>query len=228
MRLIPFAYGDKISYMDKILTTLLGSAVKAKLLRLFLSNPEASFTVEELAKLTRAKKDALSKELKALMSIKIVNSKSCQREVAQGKGKNKKNVKRKTKCYSLDMTFPHLQALRRLLLDISPAEEKELVERLGKVASLKLLLISGVLLQEKDARVDIFLVGNKIKQKALERAVGDIESVVGMEIRYVAFTPEDFSYRLSMYDKLVRDVLDFPHKILINKLGDSWQELSMV
>ena len=214
--------------MDKILTTLLGSVAKAKLLRLFLSNPEVSFTIEELVKLTKSKKEALNKELKALVNIKLVSVKSCVREVSQGKGKNKKTVKRKTKCYSLDLSFPHLQALRRLLLDISPAEEKELTDRLNKVASIKLLLISGALLQEKDARVDIFLVGNKIKQKALEKAVAEIESYVGVELRYVAFTPEDFSYRLSMYDKLVRDVLDFPYKILINKLGDTWQELSMV
>ncbi len=215
--------------MDKILTTILGSAVKAKLLRLFLSNQEENYTLEEIVKLVRSKKDVVNKELKPLMQIKLITSKACTREVEVGKGKNKKVSKKKTKCFSVNPNFPHLHALKRLLLDISPADEKELTTRLSKVASIKLLLISGVFIQENEARVDLFIVADKIKQKPLERAVADIESYLGTEIRFVAFSPEDFNYRLSMYDKLVRDVLDFPYKVLVNKLGDnSWQEISMV
>ena len=46
-----------------------------------------------------------------------------------------------------------------------------------------------------------------------------IESEIGKELRYAYFSTEDFQYRLSMCDKLTRDILDYPHKKILNKLG---------
>jgi hypothetical protein len=42
---------------------------------------------------------------------------------------------------------------------------------------------------------------------------------VGKELRYAFFSTDEFKYRMSMYDKLVRDILDYPHKVLLDKLG---------
>jgi hypothetical protein len=32
------------------------------------------------------------------------------------------------------------------------------------------------------------------------------------------FDTEEFMYRLKMYDKLLRDVLDYPHEKIVNKI----------
>ena len=49
--------------------------------------------------------------------------------------------------------------------------------------------------------------------------IKNLEAEIGKELRYVYFSTEDFKYRLSMCDKLMRDILDYPHKKVLNKLG---------
>ncbi len=67
--------------------------------------------------------------------------------------------------------------------------------------------------------MDMFVVADGVKQLAMDRVIKSIESDMGKDIRYAVMSAADFEYRMSMNDKLVRDVLDFPHKILSNKIG---------
>lgn len=38
-----------------------------------------------------------------------------------------------------------------------------------------------------------------------------LESEIGKELDYVVFDTKEFMYRMEMYDKLVCDILDYPH-----------------
>ena len=53
----------------------------------------------------------------------------------------------------------------------------------------------------------------------MEHTMKTLESEIGKELRYSYFTTDDFNYRNGMCDKLTRDILDYPHKKLVNKLG---------
>jgi hypothetical protein len=63
------------------------------------------------------------------------------------------------------------------------------------------------------------VVGDNIKRGKLENVMKTLESEIGKELKYAYFGTEDFKYRLSMCDKLIRDILDYPHKKILNKLG---------
>ena len=54
---------------------------------------------------------------------------------------------------------------------------------------------------------------------ALERLIKTVESELGRELRYVVLETVDFQYRMSIHDKLVRDVFDFPHQMVTDVLG---------
>jgi hypothetical protein len=62
-------------------------------------------------------------------------------------------------------------------------------------------------------------VGDNVKTGYIDRIVKGIESDMGKDIRYSVLSGADYAYRISMNDKLVRDVLDFPHTILVDKIG---------
>jgi len=49
--------------------------------------------------------------------------------------------------------------------------------------------------------------------------MSSIEALLGKELRYAAFETTDFQYRLSIYDKLIKDILDYQHEKILNKLG---------
>jgi len=216
--------------MDNILATLLGSPAKAKLLRLFTTNPNIQYTVDELCSATRLQKRTINKELKPLLKIGLLSESTCTVTTSSNgnKSKNKQKVKnKKQKCFTLNKEFKYLKAVKQLVLNIEPADDKEILNIFKKVGKLKLLLLSGIFIHEDSARVDLLIVADKIKETALKRAISELETHLGQELRYVDFSTDEFIYRLGMYDRLLRDVLDAPHKILLDKLQKEWYELSM-
>ena len=46
-----------------------------------------------------------------------------------------------------------------------------------------------------------------------------LESEIGRDLRYALLGSEDFAYRLNMNDKLVRDIMDYPHRIVFDRLN---------
>jgi len=213
--------------MDNVLATLLGSKAKAKLLRFFTARIEHA-SVDDIAQATKIKPEAIKKELRPLIKIGLISEKTCTvKKDKKLKTKTKTQIK-KVKCFEINPNFKYLRAVRHLVSDIDPADEKEILAKLKKAGNIKLALLSGVFLNTNDARVDIFVVADSLNEKALEKAIEDIESFVGKEIRYTAFTTKDFKYRISMYDRLLRDILDNPYKEILDKLSFSdWRDLTM-
>ena len=94
-------------------------------------------------------------------------------------------------------------------------DEEAIVNTFKKVGRVKLLVISGVFIKNKDSRVDLLIAGDKMKKSKIEEGIHKLEAEMGIELSYAIFTTKDFIYRLNMYDKLIRDILDFPHKVLL-------------
>jgi len=63
------------------------------------------------------------------------------------------------------------------------------------------------------------VVGDNVNSASIDRIVKGIEADMGKDIRYAVLTAPDFAYRMSMNDKLVRDVFDYPYQLLVDKLG---------
>jgi hypothetical protein len=66
-----------------------------------------------------------------------------------------------------------------------------------------------------------------MKESRLKSAIRDLEAHIGHELRYAAFSTADFTYRLGVYDRLIRDILDYPHQIIVDKLNPNWQDVHM-
>jgi hypothetical protein len=183
----------------KSVSLIFGGDAKVKIMRLFIFNPTLSFTNAEVAHRTKERSNIARRELNTLEKAGLIRK----------KGKN----------YSLNSSYVFRPAIEDFLVDASPLTDKEITSRLSKVGAMKLILVSGVFLHDKDARVDMLVVGDHVKQGMLETAMSYIESQLGKEIRYAAFETADFQYRLGVYDKLIRDILEFPNRKILNKLG---------
>jgi len=187
------------------LSKLFGSENKVKIMRLFLFNPEVVFNAGDVATRAKVESPKVRKELTNLEKMGLIKKR------ASKKGGNS---------YCLDTQFAYLQQLQNFLINIEPLHPKEIVKKISKLGSVKLILIAGVFIQEPESRVDMLVVGDGIKKVNIENAMKLLESEIGKELRYAHFTTEDFKYRLSMFDKLIRDILDYPHKKVLNKLGN--------
>ena len=200
--------------MIDILGQLFGNPIRVKLLRLFIFNPERAYTLDELSLRVKATLPKIRPELTVLIGCALV-----KQTIATIESSDKKASKKKVKAFVLNSRSASLLPLRNLLLAITPFTSEEIGKRISKTGKIKLTVISGVFIQNYDTRVDLLVVGDKIKMPALERLIKTVESELGRELRYVVLETVDFQYRMSIHDKLVRDVFDFPHQMVTDVLG---------
>jgi hypothetical protein len=202
---------------------IFGNKHRVKIMRLFLFNASIPFDAEDVSTRSKVKLLDARKELTMLMKIGFLKKKSFS--IKLQKPIKKKDIKATFKTikkngWVLNTKFDLIRPLQMLLLDSELINEKEMVKRLKKSGSLKLLLLSGLFTRDDERKLDILIVGNKLKKDVLEKEIKIIESEIGRELRYASFDESEFNYRVSMYDKLIRDILEHDHKKLVNQLSN--------
>src|SRR3989344_3368035 len=188
-----------------ILEKLFGSAARVKILKLFLLSPEKVFTSKEAGKILKISKNSASMEIRLLVSVNF--------------------LKKRSKGLMLSPTFSFLLALRTLLISALPASREKMLKFFKNKGKIKLLVLGGVFTD--DFSVDILngskrldlLIAGELKKGAVERFIRTMEAEMGKELNWTLMSAMEFERRLAMHDKLLRDILDFPHEFLINKLG---------
>ncbi len=182
--------------MEK-LSALFGGPAFVRVTRIFLLHPSTAYSPRVLREKTNCDPEELRPVLRDLLRATVIKKRS---------GK-----------LVLNGDCPFLLPLRDLLIGEMLAD-LNLTKRLATVGSVKLLIAAGVFIDDAESRTDILLVADKLDPRGLRKAITSLEADVGQEIRYTAFTPKEFNYRMSVNDKLVRDILDYPHEKLINKI----------
>ena len=196
------------------LAKLFGSEARVKIIRLFLFNPESVFGVEKIAGRIDISRRIADKELSIMQKALLIRRKPFPKSAKGKDGKRERG-----NGWVLNRNFPYLRSLENLLIQQVLISESEIIKRLSHVAKLKLVMISGIFIQNYESRVDLLLVGDNLKKGMLDRAIKSFEAEIGKEVKFTAFETPEFEYRVRMYDRLIRDIVDYPHKTIIDKLG---------
>ena len=199
--------------MTDPLTILFGSQARVKLLRFFLFNPSKEFTFEEISRRARLVRRTARTEMNALERAEVIKKKQFY---AQEEGSEKKV---RALGYSLNRNFINLQSLQTFLFETAPINGKTVLKHLRKAGVVDFVVIAGIFVRDFDQRLDVLIAMKKYSPTKVETAIRSLESELGVEIRFAAFESEDLVYRVGMYDKLTRDVFDYPHQILVDKIG---------
>jgi hypothetical protein len=201
------------------LTAIFGSQVKVKILRLFLFNEAVAFTLKEIVEKTKSPAKAVRKELIVLEKADLLKSRHVSKEIQITKREKILTKKVEGQGYILNSKYPYLDPLKSLLTITSLRVDQSLAKRFTNAGKIKLFIVAGVFTQNWDSRVDLLVVGDDLNLNKIESVIKVIESEIGKEISYSAFETQDFEYRLSIHDRLVRDILDYPHATLLDRLG---------
>lgn len=201
-----------------ILAKLFGSPSRVKLMRLFLMNPEDVFDMPEVSKRSKVPSAQLRKEIKLLLDIGLIKQRVIVKMIPKRGGKEGALDKKKVNGYGMDPSFPYLSALRSLVTEIALGKE-DVAARFRNCGQMKLIIVSGIFLDESNSRVDILLVGDKLKRPIIEGVLRRLEAELGKELTYGILESAEFDYRYGIYDKFIRDILDYPHLVVLNKLN---------
>jgi hypothetical protein len=130
-----------------------------------------------------------------------------------------KGTKVKLQGYALNTKFSQLASLQTFLFETAPINGETVLKHLRKVGPIDFITCTGIFSREFDRRLDLLIAMKKLNEGKIEVAIRALEAEIGIEIRYATFTSADLLYRVGMHDKLTRDVFDYPHQILIDKIG---------
>ena len=185
------------------LEKIFGGAQRVKLMRLFLFNPSLYFETADI--IDRSKIDSAKgrRELNFLAKVGLV----------------KKSSRGNKTVWYLNDKFQYLEEFQRLLLETSLKNTKPIIKKLSRIGKLKFVVLSGIFKELAESTIDILIVAEGAKRGIADSVMSSIEADIGKEIRFAVLDSEDFKYRLGVGDRLVRDVLDYPHEIVLDRLG---------
>lgn len=204
---------------EDFLARLLGDKNRARVIRVLVFNQGEPMTTKELGKRAGVSARALLSELTELARLGIVK-----------KGKNVPAPKKawRTKgthnsapdnAWLIDPDFKHARPLTMFVKEVSPVQHEAMLEALKKAGKLSAVILSGTFVGDPTRPADLVVAGDSVNQSRLDDAIRALEPRYGHEIRYASFTTPEFRYRLTIEDRLIRDTLDFPHVVLLNRGG---------
>lgn len=199
--------------MTDPLAILFGNQARVKLLRFFLFNPTQEFSFEDISRRAKLVRRTARTELNALERAEVILKK-----IIFVKHKTKE-TKVRVQGYAVNNKFLQLNSLQTFLFETAPINGTTVLKHLRKVGPLDFVACTGIFMREFDRRLDLIVAMKKLTESKVEVAIRALEAELGIEIRYATFSSEDLLYRVGMYDKLTRDVFDYPHQVLVDKIG---------
>ena len=175
---------------------LFGSKTRAKLLRLFFENPEKSFYVREMTRVIDEQINSVRRELLNLESIGIIKNETFDNKVYYSA-----NAKHPFTRPFTDMFSKKIDSTRDK--DIKETTWEEYCRPVKNY--LKGLVVTNRLPGQDG--IDLLIVGND-KTKKLTRWAEVIEKKLGKPINYAIMSPDDFTYRKSVHDRFIYEVLE--------------------
>lgn len=178
------------------LEKLFGSKTRAKLLKLFFENPEKSFYVREMTRVIDEQINSVRRELLNLESIGVIKNETFDNKVY----------------YSANSKHPYTRPLVDIFSKkIDSSRDKDIHESTWEeyVRPVKKYLVGLVVTNRLPGQdgIDLLIIGND-KTKKLTRWAEIIEKKQGKPINYVILSADDYTYRKSVKDRFLEDVLE--------------------
>jgi len=198
-----------------MLNKLFGSKTRVNILKLFLLNPLNKFYIRQLSRDLKLQLNSVRRELENLESFGILSLSADNREG----GNNKENRGgQEKKYYRANQEFVLFDEIKALIVKAQILYEKDFVIKLQSIGKVKLLVLSGLFVNNITSAIDLLLVGkfNKIK---LLKLIKELENGLGKEINYTIFDPREFKYRCDITDVFLYSILDGKKMVVIDEIG---------
>ncbi len=202
---------------DDFLPDFLNNKNRARILRVFVFNTNDVMTISDISKRSGVAPKAVLKEVKSLVKLGMVKPARAVSITLANKSKRVVKGTAKVAAWATNNEFKHLRAISAFIHEVSPVRYDSIVGALKRGGRISAVILSGSFMGDDSRPADILIASDSINERRLEAAVRSLEPAFGREIRYAAFSTPEFRYRITVQDRLIRDTLDFPHVVLLDK-----------
>lgn len=186
-----------------MLENLLNTKLKKKLLGIFFTLPQRSFSIFELKQLTDSPGSMIQKALREFVSDQVIS-------VA---------TKAQKRYFRVNPRFRLYDEVSDLIKGSGYDDiEDEVIKTLKRLPNVRLAILTGIFSLQPQVSVDLLLVGDQINRIRLQQILSEIENWIGQEIGFSIMNEEEYEYRQMMNDRFIRDILDHPYLLAVNFL----------
>ena len=215
LQFIPMAVAD-------FLSTFIGNPARARMLRVLIFNEGRLMTAAEAGKRGGVTTRDAERELRRMEQWGIarrarVDMPPAAAKTPKRRGKPHKHKKIESDMWTLNTEFNYLRSLASFVHEVSPVKHEKIVMALRRGGRLAAVILSGAFMGDPSRPADLIVAADAFNEHRLDQAVRQLEPMFGREIRYAAFSTPEFRYRLTIQDRLIRDTLDYPHLVLLDK-----------
>ncbi|MFH1583424.1 MAG: hypothetical protein ABIB72_03890 [Candidatus Falkowbacteria bacterium] len=227
-----------------MLEKLFGSNARVKILKLFLLNPKDKFYIRQLSRDLKLQLNSVRRELENLEKFGILTSDMKNKE----EGESEKEAASRTspeavstargqavlrqaglagrqgsggqekKYFRANPNFVLFDEIKALIVKAQILYEKDFVKKLNSIGKVKLLVLTGIFVNNPNTLIDILIVG-KINKIKLIKLIRELEVELGKEINYTVFDYREFKYRRDITDIFLYGILDSRKLVVIDEIG---------
>jgi len=199
--------------MKTELEFLFGSRIRWRLIKFFMLHEKVSLTALKIIEKNKMEAKTSREEAKKVLA-QLVNAKFLYSRTIK-----------KQKAYFLNTKYSFYDELKWLVVKSNIYPQCKQLNRVKKLGDVKLGLVSGIFINNKKSKTDLFLVVDNLSRAKLKHLIDDLEIEMGQEINYSLMNLEEFRYRIKMFDKFVLELLEQPHEIILNELEGMIKEI---
>lgn len=187
--------------MFKEVAFFCASPLRLKTLTFFMRRNGVWGSVLEVASVLGVPREQVQRELGTLARAGILKT---------------KKVKRHT-LFSVNDRHPFVAPLRAFVASTCVPDDGIIARIFRPFRGVVLVVASGLLANEPKSPVDLLIVSKKPDVRALEKAVKKVEHAAALPLRYAVLEALEYQERRQSYDRLLRDVFDYGHRIVLEK-----------
>jgi DNA-binding transcriptional regulator YhcF (GntR family) len=192
-----------------MLEKLFGSNSRVKILKVFLLNTDQKFYIRQLARDLKLQLNSVRRELDNLEKFGLLISN------VSSDGESSKQEK---KFYQINPDFILFEEIKALVMKAQILYEKDFIDKLKNIGQLKLLILTGIFVNNQNSPIDLLIVGKFNKNRFL-KLIKEIEKELGREINYTLFDRQELRYRRDITDIFLYNILEGKKIVVIDEIG---------
>ena len=175
-----------------MIDALFGSKTRVKLLHLFFNNEDASFYVREITRLIDEQINSVRRELANMVNVGVVKSRNSNNKLY----------------YALNKKYEFYDPLRQIFTGevVNGIYDFNSIDLIKKIKGADIIVAKGRLIDDPKSDIDLFIAG-EVNKGQLKQILQQVEKNEGYELNYVVMKTSDVTYRYSVRDKFIIDIL---------------------
>ncbi len=187
---------------------ILDSKYGSELLAFLLLAPPRAYSAKELSKRLKISDRVMSGLLKEFMHDSMV----------------KQFTRGNSRLYIVNSKHKLLPQIQASLVRNQKPYEDELFAAISKLGDVKAAFLSGAFTGQPQLPVDLLIVG-KVNLSKLDTFFKQCKTMLGFDPNYSVMSEEEFRIRNNTFDRFIKDVFDYPHLVVVDKINKTKKPL---